>query len=133
MTIQRRVRRFRLATSNGRTIFEEEIDVTSIPTNEINSIIDILKTISNESRFKVISWIAERKNSNFKELCSNLGYSQKTIAQSLDDLLRINAIAKTPTGYTLSPLGRIIILYFKELTGVIKKISEFEKLMMEFE
>ena len=104
MAMQRRIRRFRLTTSDGKTIFEEEIDVASIPTSEIDSIMDILKTISNESRFKVIRWIAEKRSSSFKELCTGLGYSQKTIAQSLDDLLRINAIARTPEGYTPSPL-----------------------------
>ena len=133
MAMRKRIRRFRLTTSDGKTIFEEEIDVASIPTSEIDSIMDILKTISNESRFKVIRWIAEKRSSSFKELCTGLGYSQKTIAQSLDDLLRINAIARTPEGYTLSPLGRMLILYFKELTGILRKISEFERLMMEFE
>lgn len=133
MAMRKRIRRFRLTTSDGKTIFEEEIDVASIPTSEIDSIMDILKTISNESRFKVIRWIAEKRSSSFKELCTGLGYSQKTIAQSLDDLLRINAITRTPEGYTLSPLGRMLILYFKELTGILRKISEFEKLMMEFE
>ncbi|MGP3667794.1 MAG: ArsR family transcriptional regulator [Candidatus Bathyarchaeota archaeon] len=133
MTLQRRIKRFRLTTSDGKTIFEEEIDVASVPISEVSSIMNILKIISNESRFRVISWIAEKKSSSFKELCNGLGYSQKTIAQSLDDLLKVNVITKTPEGYILSPLGRMMVLYFKELASIIRKISEFERLMMEFE
>lgn len=133
MEIRKKTRKFRLTTSNGKTIVEEEIDITSMPISEVDSIMDILRVVSSESRFKVIRWIAEKRCSSFKELCAGLGYSQKTIAQSLDDLLRINAIARTPEGYTLSPLGRILVSYLKELTSILRKISEFERLMMEFE
>jgi len=88
--------------------------------------------ISSESRYRVIREVAE-KPCCFTALHGTLGYSQKTIAQCLDDLQRVNAIVRDRDGYTLSTLGKIILAQMKEMALLMKRVRDFEDLSMEFE
>lgn len=128
-----RIRRLRITTKDGKTILEEEVDTKTISVGDLDSLIELFRIISSESRYKIIRFLAERKTSSFKELCDSLGYSQKTIAQSLDDLLRVHAITRSPEGYMLSTVGKLLLSQLRELAAILRKIREFEDLVMEFE
>ena len=69
----------------------------------------------------------------FSELSNMLGYSQKTIAQCLDDLLKVGTIVRIEKGYSLSPLGKMILLQLREISALLKKIKEIEDMNFEFE
>ncbi|RJX16513.1 ArsR family transcriptional regulator [Candidatus Bathyarchaeota archaeon] len=133
METRTRVRKLRLTTGDGKILLEEEINLTEVSTSDLDALMELFRIISSESRYRVIRFLAEKQTSSFKELCSTLGYSQKTIAQCLDDLLRINAITKKPEGYTLSVLGKLMISQLREMAGILRKLKELEELTMEFE
>ncbi|RLI05158.1 hypothetical protein DRO26_03025 [Candidatus Bathyarchaeota archaeon] len=131
--MQTRIRKIKLTTGNGKVILEEEIDVKNVKPSDLDWLMELFRIISSESRYRIIRFLAEKQISSFKELCTGLGYSQKTIAQCLDDLLKVNAITKKPEGYALSVVGKLLLSQLKELAGLLRKIRELEDLTMEFE
>ena len=128
-----RIRKFRITTRDGKTVLEETIDTKTISMGDLDSLIELFRIISSESRYRIMRFLSERETSSFKEICEALGYSQKTIAQSLDDLVRIHAVRRSPEGYMLSTVGKLLISQLKELAAILRKIREFEDLVMEFE
>ncbi|RLG90837.1 MAG: hypothetical protein DRO36_05395 [Candidatus Hecatellales archaeon] len=128
-----RIRKFRITTRDGKTVLEETIDTKTISMGDLDSLIELFRIISSESRYRIMRFLSEREASSFKEICEALGYSQKTIAQSLDDLVRIHAVRRSPEGYMLSTVGKLLISQLKELAAILRKIREFEDLVMEFE
>ncbi|MEM2145496.1 MAG: hypothetical protein QW279_09045, partial [Candidatus Jordarchaeaceae archaeon] len=70
---------------------------------------------------------------SFTELHRLAGYSQKTIAQALDDLLRIRAISKEYNGYMLSLIGKLLLSKLTEIAGIIKKLEELQDMELDFE
>lgn len=128
-----KIRKLRITTKDGKTILEEEVDAKAISVSDLDSLIELFRIISSESRYRIIRFLAEKKTSSFKEICDSLGYSQKTIAQSLDDLLRIHAIVRSHEGYMLSIVGKLLLSQLRELAAILRKIREFEDLVMEFE
>jgi len=130
--MQFKVRKLRITTSDGRILLEEEIRAEAADIRDVDSVVQLLRVISSESRYKVIRQIAE-KPCCFTELHNTLGYSQKTIAQCLDDLVKMDAIARATEGYALSPVGRIVLRQLREMAEIVKKIRELDNVNMEFE
>ncbi|MEM3041637.1 MAG: winged helix-turn-helix domain-containing protein [Nitrososphaerota archaeon] len=111
---------------------DEEIRTTSVDPKDLDSTIELFKIISSKTRYDVLRELAKDTRC-FTELHTALGYSQKTIAQCLDDLLKIKAISRVGRGYSLSPLGKLILLQLKELSALLKKVREVEDMDFEFE
>ncbi|MGQ9721753.1 MAG: hypothetical protein ACUVXA_10575 [Candidatus Jordarchaeum sp.] len=128
-----RIRKLRIITKNGRIILEEEITPKSVTTKDLDSAITLFRLISNESRYKIIRLISEKNPISFTKLHELSGYSQKTIAQGLDDLLRIRAISKESNGYMLSVIGKLLLRELKEIASIIKKIRDLQDLEIDFE
>lgn len=128
-----RIRKLRIITKNGRIILEEEITSKSVTTKDLDSAITLFRLISNESRYKIIRLISEKNPISFTKLHELSGYSQKTIAQGLDDLLRIRAISKESNGYMLSVIGKLLLRELKEIASIIKKIRDLQDLEIDFE
>ena len=127
-----RIRKLKITTRGGRVLLDDELRTTTIDSHEFDSIIELFRIISSKTRYDVLT--ALRKNSCcFTELTLNLGYSQKTIAQCLDDLLKIKAIAREERGYSISPIGKIIFLQLRDLSAMLKKIEEVEDMDLDFE
>ena len=127
-----RIRKLKITTRGGRVLLDDELRTTTIDSHEFDSIIELFRIISSKTRYDVLT--ALRKNSCcFTELTLNLGYSQKTIAQCLDDLLKIKAIAREERGYSISPIGKIIFLQLRDLSTILKKIEEVEDMDLDFE
>lgn len=127
-----KVRRLKLTTKDGQVIIDEEVNVSLVGAEDIDPVVQLFRVISNESRYRVMRLLAERPPLTFTELHQALGYSQKTIAQCLDDLLRAEAIAREPEGYQLSPLGKIILAQLKEMAAILKKIDRMKDFTLEF-
>ncbi|WP_309493243.1 helix-turn-helix domain-containing protein [Candidatus Hecatella orcuttiae] len=127
-----KVRRLKLSTKDGQVIIDEEIDVKLVATKDLDPVIELFRVISNESRYRVMRLLAEKPSLTFTELHQALGYSQKTIAQCLDDLLKAEAIAREPEGYQLSPLGKIILAQLREMAAILKKIDRMKDFTLEF-
>ena len=127
-----RIRKLKITTRDGRVLLDDELRTTTIDSHELDSTIELFRIISSKTRYDVLT--ALRKNSCcFTELTLNLGYSQKTIAQCLDDLLKIKAIAREERGYSISPIGKIIFLQLRDLSAMLKKIEEVEDMDLDFE
>lgn len=118
-------------TRDGRTLLDEEIRTDSMTSEDLNFAVELFRIISNKARYNVLRELA-KDDRCFTELSSNLGYSQKTIAQCLDDLLKIKAIMRQERKYSLSPAGKIILLQLRELSALLKKIREIEDINIEF-
>ncbi len=128
-----RIRKLRIITKNGRIILEEEISSKIVDTKDLETVIDIFRLVSNESRYRIMRLIAEKHPISFTKLHELSGYSQKTIAQGLDDLLRIRAISKETNGYMLSIIGKLILRELREVASIIKKVRELQDLEIDFE
>ena len=127
-----RIRKLRITTRDGKVLLDEELRTTTIDSHELDSIIELFRIISSKTRYDVLTEL--RKSSCcFTELTLNLGYSPKTIAQCLDDLLKIKAIAREERGYSISPIGKIIFLQLGDLSAMLKKIEEVEDVDLEFD
>ncbi|MFH1327821.1 MAG: hypothetical protein ABIH76_03075 [Candidatus Bathyarchaeota archaeon] len=127
-----RVKKIRLTTGDGKILIEEEISTKSSDIKDIDPIIEFLRVISSESRYKVMRQLAE-KPSCFTEIHHSSGYSQKTVAQCLYDLVKMSAITRENGGYMLSTLGKIMLTQLKEMAEIMKKVRELEDLRVEFE
>ncbi|WXG41624.1 MAG: hypothetical protein WED07_12820 [Candidatus Freyarchaeum deiterrae] len=128
-----RIRKMRIITKSGRIILEEDLSSKTEDTHDIDTIIDLLRLVSNESRYKIIRIIAEKQAISFTELHQLAGYSQKTIAQALDDLLRIKAISKEYEGYMLSIIGKLLLSKLMEIASIINKVKELQDLELDFD
>lgn len=133
LELRTRIRKMRIITKNGRIILEEDISSKNVETKDLDTVINIFRLISNQSRYKLMRLIAEKNPISFTKLHELSGYSQKTIAQGLDDLLRIRAISKEYEGYMLSIIGKLLIKELKEIASIIKKIKELQDLEIDFE
>lgn len=128
-----RIRKMRIITKSGRIILEEDLSSKTVDIQDIDTVIELLRLVSNESRYKIMRLIAEKQALSFTELHQLAGYSQKTIAQALDDLLRIRAISKEYEGYMLSIIGKLLLNKLTEIASIIKKIKELQDLELDFE
>lgn len=128
-----RIRKIRIITKNGRIILEEDLSSKTLENRDIDTVIELLRLISNESRYKIIRLIAEKQALSFTELHRLAGYSQKTIAQALDDLLRIRAISKEYNRYMLSLIGKLLLSKLTEIASIIKKLEELQDMELDFE
>ena len=128
-----RIRKLRIITKNGRIILEEEISSKTVDSKDLDAVISLFRLVSSESRYKLMRLIAEKNPISFTKLHELSGYSQKTIAQGLDDLLRIRAISKEYEGYMLSIIGKLLLRELKEIASIIKKIKELQDLEIDFE
>lgn len=128
-----RIRKLRIITKNGRIILEEEISSKTVDSKDLDAVISLFRLVSSESRYKLMRLIAEKNPISFTKLHKLSGYSQKTIAQGLDDLLRIRAISKEYEGYMLSIIGKLLLRELKEIASIIKKIKELQDLEIDFE
>lgn len=128
-----RIRKMRIITKSGRIILEEDLSSKIVDTQDIDMIVELLRLISNESRYRIMRLIAEKQAVSFTELHRLAGYSQKTIAQALDDLLRIRAISKESNRYMLSIIGKLLFSKLTEMAGIIKKLEELQDMELDFE
>lgn len=128
-----RIRKVRIITKNGRIILEEDLSAKTLSTQDMDMAVELLRLISNESRYKIMRLIAEKQALSFTELHRLAGYSQKTIAQALDDLLRIRAISKEYNGYMLSLIGKLLLSKLTEIASIIKKLEELQDMELDFE
>nr|MDO8080443.1 hypothetical protein [Candidatus Freyarchaeota archaeon] len=128
-----RIRKMRIITKSGRIILEEDLSSKTEDTQDIDTVIDLVRLVSNESRYRIMRLIAEKQAISFTELHQLAGYSQKTIAQALDDLLRIRAISKEYEGYMLSIIGKLLLSKLMEIASIIKKVKELQDLELDFE
>ena len=131
--LRTRIRKLRIITKNGRVILEEEISSKTVDSKDLDAVISLFRLVSSESRYKLMRLIAEKNPISFTKLHELSGYSQKTIAQGLDDLLRIRAISKEYEGYMLSIIGKLLLRELKEIASIIKKIKELQDLEIDFE
>ena len=131
--LRTRIRKLRIITKNGRIILEEEISSKTVDSKDLDAVISLFRLVSSESRYKLMRLIAEKNPISFTKLHELSGYSQKTIAQGLDDLLRIRAISKEYEGYMLSIIGKLLLRELKEIASIIKKIKELQDLEIDFE
>jgi DNA-binding transcriptional ArsR family regulator len=123
----------RIITKSGRIILEEDLSSKTEDTQDIDTVIDLIRLVSNESRYKIMRLIAEKQAISFTELHQLAGYSQKTIAQALGDLLRIRAISKEYEGYMLSIIGKLLLSKLMEIASIIKKVKELQDLELDFD
>ncbi|MEM2133490.1 MAG: hypothetical protein Q6366_000745 [Candidatus Freyarchaeota archaeon] len=129
-----RIRKLRIITKSGRVILEEDVGSKIVESQDLDTVINLLRMVSNESRFKIMRLIAEKNNPvSFSEIHRLAGYSQKTIAQALEDLLRIRAISKDYDGYMLSIIGKLLMRQLTEIASIIKKVKELQDLELDFE
>jgi DNA-binding transcriptional ArsR family regulator len=128
-----RIRKMRIITKSGRIILEEDLSSKTEDIQDIDTVIDLIRLVSNESRYKIMRLIAEKQAISFTELHQLAGYSQKTIAQALDDLLRIRAISKEYEGYMLSIIGKLLLSKLMEIASIIKKVKELQDLELDFD
>lgn len=128
-----KVRRIKIRSPDGRILLEEEITAQTVNPEELESFVDMMRLMSNESRFKVIRLLADKPPCTFTQLHRELGYSEKTIAQCLEDLVRTDAIDRGSDGYRLSPLGRILLSQMREMAYIAKRLREMENLQFELE
>jgi len=128
-----RIRKLRIVTRSGRILLEEDISPGTIDAKDLDTVISIFRLISNESRYRIMRLIAENHPITFTQLHRLSGYSQKTIAQALDDLLSIRAISKEYNGYMLSIIGKLVLNKLMEIASIIKKVMELQDLELDFE
>lgn len=67
-----------------------------------------------------------------RALQQQLDHSRSTVSRSLDSLIEVGWVTKTPDGYRLTPAGRLIISNFRELLSTVETAQSLEPFLEWF-